>query len=130
MAIATLGVRDLFVGNLPVIFDPFPYNERRAYRLELQFISSSFTSIFSTVVLQSRITPTSQAPILDSRKFSFDILSDRQILFYPLNRLVNGNGDVTFMAERIPVWRGAGDGQPVALELFYDDSLDIQSWID
>lgn len=130
MAIATLGVRDLFVGNLPVIFDPFPYNERRAYRLEVQFISSSFTNIFSTVVLQARINASGQPPILDNRKFTFDILSDRQIFFYPLNRLVDGNGDVTFMAERIPIWRGAGDGQPVSLELFYDDNLNIQSWID
>lgn len=130
MAIVSLGTRDLFVGNLPVVFDPFNYNQRRAYRLELQLTSANFDNIFSRLLLYARITPNGEPVIFDSRKFLFDIVGDRQLFFYPLNRLVGGDGDLEFLAERVPVWRGAGDGEPVSLELFYDDNNDIQSWID
>ncbi len=130
MALVSLGIRNPNTGGLPVPFDSFPYNERKAYRMELVFGSADFGNIFSSIRLQAILEPTNALPIMDWRNFTFDIVSDRIFFFYPLNRLVDGNGDCTFQADRIPLWRGGGDGEPVSLELLYDDSNDINSWID
>ena len=130
MALVSLGQRDLFIGALPVVFDSFSYNQRRAYKLELQFNTNDFGNVFSTAQLQAVISPNNLPTLLDWRKFDFDIVSDRILMFYPLNRLLDNNGDVAFRAERLPIWRGGNPGIPVSLELFYDDSNDIRSWID
>lgn len=130
MVLVSLGDLNLNTGGLPVPYAPFSYNRRRAYGLELRFTSADFNNIFSTVRLRARLEPSNDPIVLDWRAFSFEIIPDNAFFFYPLNRLIESNGDCVFQAERIPIWRGAGDNEPVSLELLYNDDTDIGSWID
>lgn len=130
MAVVSLGTRELSVGALPSTFDSFDYNQRRAYRIELVFSSPDFENIFSTVRLRAMVDSSRNLPLLDANYYYIDILPMRQAFFYPFSRLFDGNGGVSFQAERLSIWRGGGCTESVTLELFYDDSTTVGSWID
>lgn len=130
MTIVSLGSLPVSTGTGFVTFNSFNYNQRRAYGIYLICTSSSFTSIFSFIRVRSLFAPNNASPFIESTKYDFDIIPEQQFFFLPCSRLFGADGDCTFLVERIPIWRGAGDGQPISVELSYDDDEDIPSWRD
>ena len=130
MAIVSLGTNPISTGTQPIMYAPFPYDERRAYGIFVLCTSANFNSIFSFIRIRAQIQPNNLTPFIESTKYDFDIIPQQQILLLPFSRLYEGNGDCTLIVTRPPRWKGGGDGTEVTVELSYDDNINVPSWRD
>jgi hypothetical protein len=128
MAIVDLGTFDMITGALPVSFNSFPYRQNLAYGIKAIMTSADFNLIYSYLRLAPLITPNNSTSFLLDYNISLDILAVEQFFYFPASSLFERDGDVAFLAQRLPRWRGAGDSNPVTLQLIYDDSNTTQSW--
>lgn len=128
MTIVDLGTFNMVTGAGPVTFASFPYNQNRAYALNVVMTSADFNQIFSYIRIQPYVMPNGSNPFLLNDATELEIVQPNQLFYFPCSSLFNGNGDVEFRAQRLPRWRGAGDANPMTLQLTYDDSLFTGSW--
>lgn len=128
MAIVDLGTQNMVTGLNPVAFTPFAYDQTQAYGIGCLFTSGNFNLIFSDIRIFAVITMPSFPTFYDARPIIIEINAIPQLFFWAASPLFFGSGDVTFIAERRPRWRGAGDGTPVTLQLLYDDAITVPSW--
>lgn len=129
MAIVDLGMQTLVTGALPVSYTPFPYNQRRAYALIARMTSPDFDLVYSYVRVSFLVIPDSDPNFLLADTKELEIIQADRMLFFAASRLYGSNGDVIISAQRLPRWRGAGDGRPMTLQFAYDDQLDVPSWL-
>ncbi len=128
MAIVDLGTNALATGTGPVAYTAFPYDQTLAYGIGAIFTSPNFNSIFSFVRIRAVINVPAQPAFADATNFDLSIENIIQLFFFPASPLYRGSGTVQFFAERLPRWKGAGDGTPVSLQLLYDDAITVPSW--
>ena len=128
MAIVDLGTQNMVTGALPVAFTAFPYDQTQAYGIGCLFTSGDFNLIFSDIRLFAVITMPTFPTFYDSREIIIEINATPQLFMWAASPLFFGSGDVVFIAERRPRWRGAGDANPVTLQLLYDDAISVPSW--
>lgn len=128
MAIVDLGTLNLVVGGGPVAYAAFPYDATTAIGVGAIFSSPNFGSIFSYVEIRVGILSGSLPLFLNAEPIRLDVSSVIQVMFVPFSPLYFGNGNCILTAERIPFWRGAGDGTPLTLNLLYDDALTVPTW--
>lgn len=128
MAIVDLGTNALTTGSTPVGYTPFTYDQTLAYGIGCIFSSPNFNSIFSFIRVRAVINVPGQPAFADVTNFDLEILNIIQLFFFPASPLYRGNGTVQFFAQRLPRWKGAGDGTDVSLQLLYDDAITVPSW--
>lgn len=128
MAIVDLGTLNLETGFPPVAFAAFPYNATTAIGVGAIFTSADFNNIFSYVELRTTILSGTLPPFIENTVYRLDILSVIQIVLIPFSPLYFGNGNCIIIAERKPLFRGAGDGTQVSLNLLYEDTLTVPTW--
>ena len=128
MAIIDLGTNGLITGAGPVAYTAFTYDQNSAYGIGCIFTSANFNSIFSFVRIRALINVPGQPPFIEATNYDLQILNIIQLFLFPCSPLFRGNGTVQFFAERLPRWKGAGDGTNVSLQLLYDDAITVPSW--
>lgn len=128
MAIVDLGTISLVTGANPVAFAPFRYQRNRAYIINAIMTSINFDQVFSYVRIMPYIMPNNQLPFLLNEITELDIVQTNQSFYFAASTLFDQNGDVELRAQRLPRWRGAGDGSVMLLQLTYDDALDTGTW--
>lgn len=129
MAIVNLGIFNMVTGTPSVTFTSFNYRTNRAYALNVIMTSGNFDNIFSYMRIVPKVTPNNLVPFILNTPQILEIIPDNQLFYFPATQLFDRNGIVEFQAERLARWRGAGDGQPVTLQLTYDDELFTSTWI-
>lgn len=128
MAIVDLGTNILTTGTGPIGYTSFNYDQTLAYGIGVIFSSPNFNSIFSFVRVRALINVPGQPAFADVTNFDLQIVNVIQLFFFPASPLYRGNGTCTFFAERLPRWKGAGDGTSVSMQLLYDDAITVPSW--
>lgn len=128
MAIVDLGTNILTTGGSPIGYTPFTYDQTLAYGIGVIFSSPNFNSIFSFVRVRALINVPGQPAFADVTNFDLQIVNVIQLFFFPASPLYRGSGTCTFFAERLPRWKGAGDGTSVSMQLLYDDAITVPSW--
>lgn len=128
MAIVDLGTQPLFVGGSPTAYAGFPYDATTAIGIGIVFSSPNFSNIFSRIQLRVSLISSGLPVFIDAQPYNIDVLNVIQIQLIPFSPLYFGNGTCILIAERIPFWRGAGDGTPLSMNLLYDDAVTVPSW--
>ena len=128
MAIVDLGTQPLSTGLTPVGYTAFTYDQTLAYGIGCIFSSANFNTIFSFVRIRAVINVPGQPAFTVADFYDLEILNFIQLILFPCSPLFRGNGTVQFFAERLPKWKGAGDGTSVSLQLLYDDAITTPSW--
>ena len=127
--IINLGTNQLDIGGGAKSYSPIPFRDDKAYGIKGQFTISEPNNIFSQVMVKAFITVPGVPSFWSAIAVELDIVPEPFMFFYPFSRLFEGDGQAIFWAERIPKVPGAGEiGTIVTLNLFYDDSVDTESW--
>lgn len=128
MAIVSLGTRNVVIGDSPVAFNSFAFNQQLAYILYVSFTSAGFQNIFSVVRVRPRVEVAGSPTAVVAPFEELEIIPAVQILYFPASRLFGGNGNVTYLVERVSRIYGGDDGTEVTMELLYNDSMNVPSW--
>ena len=128
MAIVDLGTNNLTTGGAITVYTPFSYDQTLAYGIGIVLTSSNFNSIFSFIRIRALINVPGQPAFADIRNYDIQIVNIVQQFFFAASPLYRGNGTCTFTAQRLPRWKGAGDGTTVTMQLLYDDAITVPSW--
>lgn len=131
MAIVSLGVESLRVGQGEIFFNSFEANRRQAYCIFAVVTLSQPSNIFSNLVFRSYFENTNYGQIKIDNDKEFSILPITFTYLVPLSRLYGNNGTLSISVERQSVFSGGGSAESdLTLELQYDDDESVRSWLD
>ncbi len=128
MAIVNLGTRVLNVGDNPAAYNAFDYIEDKAYAIYADFTVANFSCITSFIRIRPLVRRGGQPNRLLADYIDLTPLARPQLFYIPCSKLFGGDGNIRIFAERLSFWTGGGDGEPLSLELSYDDELETQTW--
>lgn len=130
MAVVNLGTSTVDIGGVPVTYTPFAFRDNRAYLIEARCTIERPNLIFSRFQVRGIFTNSAYSMTYTHHLIDLPLSERNQVFLLPFSNLYDGNGTVTLEVERLPIVRGGGDdtGQ-VDLQLLYDDSADVRTWL-
>ena len=128
MAIVDLGTFALNIGDNPVAYIPFPFDQTQGYGVAAVFTSTDFDGIVSIVRVRPQFIVPGQPPVFQSEPYDLEVRPGIQLMFVPGSALYRGNGNIEMVAERVSFWTGGGDGIPLTMQLIYDDAITTPTW--
>ena len=129
MALVDLGTRSLQVGNVPSIYDPFPFLRTDAYLFGAVFNIQNLANIFSDITIRFLIDIPGLPDFLAPEPIRLEIVPVLSTFYYPFSPLFQGDGEASIIVERNSFIRGTGDADSlVSLNLFYDDAVTVPTW--
>lgn len=128
MAIIDLGTNALQIGQPPVTYLPFPFLITEAYGIGVVFATPNFSTIFSFVRIRTEWSVAGLPPFFSSDYYDLEVIAGIQIILIPASALYFANGTLTLYAQRRSFYVGGGDGQPLTMQLLYDDAVTTPTW--
>ena len=130
MVIVNFGIRNMVIGQPPVLFDAISFRDARAYSFFGQFQITNPQEVYSRVIIKTLVDIPNFNNLIGHQRIELDIQPNQFIFLIPFSNLYNGNGTFQIQAERLSNIRGTKDGDsPVTLEIIYDDANDIRTWL-
>ena len=130
MALVNLGTNTLFIGGGAVDYTPFSFRDNRAYLINaipsVQFPNNVFSEFLIRAVYDNGVN----SNFYTHHLLKYPITSRGFVFLLPFSNVYGGNGNVRIEVERLPLIVGGSDeAGTVTLELTYDDSNDIRTWL-
>ena len=129
MAIVSLGRQLIDPVRLPFDYAPFVYNNTRAYLIFCDIFRDFSKDIFSTIDITAKLDLTPIDVFFLANLQRYDLLRPRYIFFLPFSGLVPSNRDCILQVTRFPVFRGGADAEPLEVEISYEDTNTVPTWL-
>lgn len=130
MAVIDLGTNQINIGDLPVEYAPFSFRDNRAYLIQAITTIQFPENIFSQFRIRATIDNGTYVNVLTHHIIDIPVTVTPSTFLFPFSNLYDGNGDVTLQVERLNFVRGTSDTTGVVtLQLTYDDSADVRTWL-
>lgn len=125
MAIVDLGTRTIAVGGSPVVFDPFPFNTRKGYAVRFTITAAQPNLVFSELIVDLFLELDNGTNVFYPTQYVLDILRSPRDLFFPMQDLIEDDGQAIIGIERRNIIRGGGDGGDVTINCLWDNQNTI-----
>lgn len=128
MAVINLGTRNVQTGGAVQQFDPFIFDETKAYMIAANMAVANIANIFSFIRVRPLIDISGQPDFYITPYIDLEIRQALQAFYFPASSLFRGSGAVVFEIERLPFTRGYGDIVSVDVTLLFDNAFTVDSW--